>query len=149
MGVYPSTTSSNRSSLSSYEDDDEDEGQNLNTPRQNVDIENMHISEEDKESIVDYWKKAYSDARDGEELSEYDVNEILDFLDTVKFKQYYTSSIPSDEVNHELFTETANIYDPKFRNNLNPNAVPSEYVALCNQANDAIESYLFVTGRFD
>ena len=111
--------------------------------------EDEEITYIDKESIIEYWKNQYSNARDGEELSETDENAIYDFLDNVRFNPNYTTHTQSDDIDPTIFTTDANHFIPFFNGGTNANEVSTEYVALCNQANDAIEAYLFVTGRFE
>jgi len=147
--IMPTFLSSQQMSSPSLYDNDENNYNVTNQVQNNMNMNNSHISEEDKESMADYWKNQYRNARDGEELSEYDLNEILDFLDAVTFNPNYTSSIPSDDIDPTLFTSDATEFKPEFSPDLNPNDVTPEYIALCNQANDSIEAYLFVTGRFE
>ena len=150
--IMPNFFSSQQVSSPSVYNNDVDTDTDYNVTNQgqnNMNINNSHITEEDKQSIENYWKNQYSNARDGEELSEYDLNEILDFLDAVTFNPNYTSSIPSDDIDPTLFTSDATEFKPEFSPDLNPDDVSPEYVALCNQANDSIEAYLFVTGRFE
>jgi hypothetical protein len=118
---------SNTANLTQSDDEEEDE----------------EITYIDKESIVEYWKNQYSNARDGEELSESDENAIYDFLDNVRFNPNYTTHTPSDDIDPTIFTTNANHFVPFFNGGTNANEVSTEYVALCNQANDAIEGYLF------
>lgn len=125
---------SNSANLTQSDDDEEEDDE---------------ITYIDKESIVEYWKNQYSNARDGEELSESDENAIYDFLDNVRFNPNYTSHTQSDDIDPTIFTTDANHFIPFFNGGTNANEVSTEYVALCNQANDAIEAYLFVTGRFE
>lgn len=127
------------SSLYQGDDDDEEE--------EEYDDEPGFLLNVDKQSIIDYWKDAYRTARDTE-LSYYKVKKIRKFLNHVTFIQPYTSLVPDVDENSALFKADVRNYEPKFRDNLDPHNVNSEYIALCNQANDAIESYLFVNGRF-